>query len=229
MRTNWRTEWPHWALLAAMFLAAAIVWPLAPDRLPVHWNLAGEVDRYGGRFEGLALLPALALGLYCLLRSLPRLDPGRANYALFEGAYATIRLATLGVLAAFHGVVILAALGRTVDMGRLVPILVGALLVVQGGLLGKVRPTWFVGIRTPWTLSSKRSWGKTHRLGGWLFIADGLLLIAAGVARSELLVGAAFAAIGASLLALWVYSYLVWRDDDDRTPPAASRPAEEAS
>lgn len=229
MRTNWRTEWPHWALLAAMFLGAAIAWPWVPERLPVHWNAAGEVDRYGGRFEGLLLMPTLALGLYFLLRYLPRLDPGRANYALFEGAYAVIRLATLGVLAAIYGIVLLAALGRPVDVARLAPVLAGALLVVLGGLLGKVRPTWFVGIRTPWTLSSKRSWGKTHRLGGWLFIADGLLLIAAGAARSELLSVLALAAIGSSLLALWVYSYLVWRGDDDRTPPVGSRPAEEGA
>lgn len=226
MRTNRRTEWPHWALLAAMFLASAVVWPRAPERLPVHWDLAGEVDRHGGRVEGLLLLPALALGVYLLLRALPRLDPGRANYALFGGAYATIRLATLAVLAAIHGVVILAALGRTIDMGRLMPILVGALLIVLGGVLGKLRPTWFVGIRMPWTLSSKRSWGKTHRLGGWLFIADGLLLIGGGVARSELLTGVALAGVGASLLALFIYSYLVWRGDDDRIPPAGSLPAE---
>lgn len=87
MRTNWRTEWPHWAMLAAMFLLAAVTWRSAPDRLPVHWGLGGEVDRYGGRFEGLLGLPTLALGLYLLLRWLPRIDPGRANYAQFAGAY----------------------------------------------------------------------------------------------------------------------------------------------
>lgn len=226
MRTNWRTEWPHWALLAGLFLAAAVAWPRAPERLPVHWNLAGEVDRYGGRVEGLLGLPLVALGLYALLRFLPQLDPGRANYALFSGAYGVIRFATLAVLAAVYGLVLASVAGWSVDVGVLVPILIGVLFIVLGGLMGKLRPTWFVGIRTPWTLSSKLAWTRTHRVGGWLFIAEGLLLIAAGLARSPLFVGLVMAAILAGVLALNIYSYLVWRGDADKTPPAGSLPAE---
>lgn len=230
METNRRTEWPHWALLGAMFLAAAVTWPRAPERLPVHWGLSGEIDRYGGRFEGLVLLPITALGVYLLLRYLPRLDPGRANYALFGGAYALIRLAVLGTLAAVYGIVLLWAWGRPVDAAGLVPSLVGGLLVVVGSVLGKVRPNWFVGIRTPWTLSSKLAWAKTHRLGGWLLIADGLaLVIVAGVLRPAWASGAVAAVLIGSVLLLSVYSYLVWRTDPDKTPPAGTSPAEEGS
>lgn len=103
----------------------------------------------------------------------------------------------------------------------------GALLVAIGSVLGKVRPNWFVGIRTPWTLSSKLAWTKTQRLGGWLLIAEGLIVMATG------LLGGAWA-LGASLVAMvvgasWtvVYSYLVWRADPDKTAPAGTLPAEE--
>ena len=230
MKTERWTEWPHWALLGAMFLGAAVTWPRAPERLPVHWGLSGEVDRYGGRFEGLLALPMTALGVYLLLRYLPRLDPGHANYALFSGAYALIRLAVLGVIAALYGLVLITAWGRSVDVVGLVPALVGGLLVVMGSVLGKVRPNWFVGIRTPWTLSSKLAWTKTHRLGGWLLIADGLaLIIVAGVLRPAWAPGAVAAVLIGSVLLLSVYSYLVWRTDPDKTPPAGTSPAEEES
>ena len=58
MKTGWRIEGPMLALVAAMFALAALSWSTAPDRIPVHWNIAGAVDRYGGRFEGLLLLPS---------------------------------------------------------------------------------------------------------------------------------------------------------------------------
>ena len=79
MGKNWRSDWPQWIILAGMFLAGAIAWPRVPDQIPVHWNINGEVDRYGGRFEGVWLLPLVALGIYFLLRVIPRFDPGRAN------------------------------------------------------------------------------------------------------------------------------------------------------
>ena len=56
MAKNWRSEWPHWVILAAMFVAGAIAWPRVPERVPVHWSFDGQVDRYGGRFEGIWLL-----------------------------------------------------------------------------------------------------------------------------------------------------------------------------
>ena len=83
MKPDWRIEGAQIAILVAMFALAIVTWPTAPEQIPVHWNAAGEVDRYGGKFEGLLLLPLMATGPYLLLRFLPRIDPGRANYALF--------------------------------------------------------------------------------------------------------------------------------------------------
>src|SRR5205814_5497884 len=117
MRTTRRSEWPQWALIAGMFVLTALAWPAAPDRVPVHWNLAGEVDRYGGKFEGLLLLPLLALGSYVLLRFLPRLDPRQANYAAFAATYTLIRTAILALMALVQVAVLLWVFGYTFDMG----------------------------------------------------------------------------------------------------------------
>lgn len=227
MNTNWRIELPLLLLIAAMFAAAIIIWPAAPAGIPVHWNVQGEVDRYGGKVEGLLGLPALALAIYLLMRYLPRIDPGRANYARFGGAYTAIRAGIVVLMAVIYAVILSSALHHPVDVARVIPVGVGALFVLVGTVLGKIRPNWFVGIRTPWTMSSKMSWVRTHRLGGWLFVALGLLFAATGVASfgsfGYVVIGAVFAVVAI----LFVYSYFVWRDDPDKQLPAGTQPADD--
>src|SRR5262249_8829333 len=116
MRIDWRTEWLHWLLIGGMFAWAAGTWATAPERFPVHWNLAGEVDRYGGKVEGLLLLPLVTAALYLLLIFLPRIDPGRVNYPRFASAYQAIRLGLTGFLTAIYAVTQLAAYGYAVDV-----------------------------------------------------------------------------------------------------------------
>ncbi|TMQ69582.1 MAG: DUF1648 domain-containing protein [Candidatus Eisenbacteria bacterium] len=214
-----------WLLIAAMFALAAWTWSAAPDRLPVHWGITGQADRWGGKFEGLLLMPLVAMGLYLLTAFLPRIDPGRANYASFTGAYRTIRLVILLVLAAIYVSTVLKARGVTIDMAVVVPLGVGAMFVLLGNVLGKLRPNWFVGIRTPWTLSSKESWTRTHRAGGWVFITIGFLLMGVALFRTQRFVEWTVGAAAAAVVGLAVYSYFVWKRDPDKTPPAGTLPA----
>jgi len=225
MNTSWKTEWPHWLLLAGMFLVAAVSWSGAPDRMPVHWNLAGEVDGYGGKFEGILLLPLISVTIYLLLLFAPRIDPGGANYAVFKGAYTTIRLLVLLLMAGIYAVMNVAMRGVAMNVGGWIPFLIGAMCVVLGNLMGKLRPNWFIGIRTPGTLSSKLSWSKTHRAGGWVFILMGLAMMASGlIAKAWAFTASMVLLIGGSV-GLAIYSYLVWRTDPDKTPPAGTSPA----
>jgi uncharacterized membrane protein len=226
VRITWRSELPMLLLITAMLAAGAIAWPSMPERLPVHWDLGGQPDRWGGRFEALLLPPLVGAGIYLFLLFLPRLDPGRANYARFEGAYSTIRLSVIALLAGTYALMQLSYRGMEVNMTRAMLPLAGALLMVLGNVLGKVRPNWFVGIRTPWTLSSKQAWLKTHRLGGWLVMADGLLFIIAGAIGAVWAIGSAMVVFAVCILVLVVYSYLAWRADPDKIPPAGTLPAD---
>lgn len=222
-----RREWPYWILLVAMFAASALAWDRAKLPIPTHWNIRGEVDGYGGRFEGLLLVPLLATGMYVLLLALPRLDPARANYASFAGPYRVMRAALAIMLAGLHALLVATALGYEVDTGRWVPVGIGLLFVVLGNVMGKVRPNYFVGIRTPWTLSSARSWEKTHRAGGRVFVVGGAALaLAALIGIPSVLAGVgAFAAI--AVVWLFAYSWWEWRADPDRVPVTGTRPASE--
>ncbi len=225
MRISWKIEWLNWALIAGMFLLTAFTWGAAPNRFPVHWNWEGQIDVYGNKGEVLLGYPVGALVLYVLLLLAPRIDPGRANYPRFSGAYNILRLTLTAAAAAIYAATLFAGLGYPVDITRVVLSLVGALLMVLGNFMGKIRPNWFVGIRTPWTLSSRASWTKTHRLGGWLLIAMGLMLIVAALLEAQWAFMAAAAIFGAGILWIFVYSYLVWRSDPNRVPPSGSQPA----
>jgi uncharacterized membrane protein len=210
-------------LILAMFIASACAWPYVPEKVPVHWNIHGEVDRHGGRFEGLFLVPLIASGLYGLLRVLPKLDPRQVNYRQFAGPYAVIRCALMAFLAVVHASLLLAALGRPIPIGTIVPALVGTLLIIIGAFMPRIKSNWFVGVRTPWTLSSELSWTKTHRLAAWLLPLSGVAILLAGFLRTQWAVYTMLGALLGSAVGLVVYSYFVWRQDPSRnrsSPPA---------
>jgi len=208
------------ALVAAMLAYGALSYATAPERFPMHWNLHGEIDRYGGRVEGLFALPLVALAVWLVIRFLPRLDPGRANYANFIGAWATLQVAIVTLLAAVHGIVQASGRGGALDVRTILPLVIGALFVVLGNLLGKLRPNWFIGIRTPWTLSSAESWNRTHRVGGWVFVGLGVLTMATAVLAPGRSILVLTGLVLAASLGLAAYSYAVWRRDPDKVPPA---------
>lgn len=216
MRISWRTELPQLLLIAAMIAASGWAWSRVPDKVPVHWNAKGEVDRYGGRFEGLCLAPMIGTGVYALLLVIPWLDPKRANYQQFAGAYAVIRFTILGFMAAIHAMLILSVMGRQIPMALVVPALVGALLAVLGVLMSRIKPNWFVGVRTPWTLSSDLSWQKTHQMAGWLLPLAGLGMILSGFLRGEWAIYSMLTVLLGAVIGLAVYSYVVWRQDPAR-------------
>lgn len=224
MKTSWHTELPQWIVIAAMFTAAAVCWSQAPDHMPIHWNLKGEVDGYGGKFAGLLLLPLIALGLNLLTLALPYIDPGRRNYPSFATAYHAVRI----VLVVFMGIIyacgLLVAFGVKVDVATVVCLSSAGLLCVIGNFMGKIRPNWFIGVRTPWTLSSRMSWNKTHRLAGWLFLVMGLSIAISGIYRAAWMFVATLVIIISCVVWMILYSYLVYRRDPDRISPAGISP-----
>jgi uncharacterized membrane protein len=224
MKPSWRVELVQLLVISAMFAVGVLSWPYVPERLPVHWNLQGDVDRYGGKLEGLFLLPLVALGLYLLLLVMPLVDPGRRNYQNFKKAYNAIRIALVLFMALIYGLAISSAFGYQFDSTSIVFTAMGLLFIVLGNFMGKIRPNWFVGVRTPWTLSSKLSWDKTHRLAGWLFVLMGLLFLVLAIVPATWMFIVVFAIDGISLAWMIVYSYLVYRSDPHRTSPAATSP-----
>ena len=201
-----------WLLVALAWMTSLVALPLAPDRVPTHWGLSGEADRFSAPFPGLFVLPAIMALLALLLPVLPRIDPRKQNYAHFGTTYQAVQSGIVAFLLALHLVMIAAALGLPININRVIVPLVGLLFVGLGNVMGKLRPNWFVGFRTPWALSSSDVWTRTHRFGGRLMVGLGLVLVIGGVLFPAA-VSIGVVAVGSCLLAAltFAYSYGVWR------------------
>ncbi len=210
-------------IVLAMIGLSAWAWMMTPAdaQIPVHWSATGEVNRYGSRLEAFGLIPAMTAGLSILMALAPRIDPRGRNLAKSGPLLITVWLGLLAILAMTHLALVLPALGLIEADSGLVPKLVlGAVcifLAVIGNMLGKARPNWFVGVRTPWSLSSDRSWDITHRWAGRGFVLTGLV---GGAAIVFAPVGVGLTVfltlIGTTALGAIAVSYVAWRGDPDR-------------
>ena len=206
-------KWIPAVIVIAAVIVSAVLYPQLPERLPTHWNVSGEINGWSGRFWGAWMMPLILAGTWVVMRAIPHIDPRRENYAKFKGAYETMIIAIMLVLLGIHIVVLLAATGRDVSITHALPVGIGALFIVLGIVLPQLKPNWFLGIRTPWTLSSDLAWERTHRIGGYVFMSIGVLTIATSFLASAITFKVLFAAVMLSVAFLFLYSYLVWKDD----------------
>ena len=209
-------KWYPVTLIVVASVASALAYANLPDRVPTHWNVRGQVDGTGTRLQLSLLLPTLILVLWPLLRLLPTIDPRRANFAKFQDTYDLVVNLILTILVVIHLALLGVALGLPIDIARVIPAGLGLMLVVIGNLLPRARSNWWFGIRTPWTLSSDRVWERTHRVGGYLLAAAGLVIVAASFLRPPILGTVVAIAIGGAALASVVYSYIAWKEESSR-------------
>jgi uncharacterized membrane protein len=207
-------------VVAGAFALSAWAWVQLPDDalVPIHWGIDGQADGFAPKTIGLLILPVVAAVVAALLAVVPRIEPRRANLERSSKAYGATWLAVMTVLGAVHVLAIAVTLGADLDVSRIALTGVGAMFVVIGNYLPKVRPNYLMGIRTPWTLSSDLSWVKTHRIGGRLFVLEGIALIVLGLLQPSpvILAVALVLAIVATLAVAVIYSYRVWRGDPER-------------
>ncbi len=206
------------AVLALIAVAmSAAVYSRLPDTMAVHWDLNGNPNGWMPRAVGAAFGPVFIVVLWALLRFVPRIDPRAENYARFAEAYEVIVASVLVLTLVTHGIMLAVALGYHVSVARVVPALVGVLFVVIGNMMPLVRPNWWFGIRTPWTLSNDRVWARTHRLAGYTMTGGGLVMILAALALPpQLGVPVLVAVAVASAVGPAVYSYLTWKREKGR-------------
>ena len=193
----------------AMLGVAVWVYPQLPAQTPIHWNAQGVANGWASPFWAATAPVLLMAGLAVLFAVLPIISPRKFEIASFARTYGVIALATLGVLLVVGTTALLAGAGHHVSVALIAPLAVGVLLMVVGNFMGKFRKNFFVGIRTPWTLTSDVVWERTHRLAGWLFVLAGLVWIAGALANVSpaVLVGAALVAGFVPV----VYSYFLYR------------------
>nr|WP_254529238.1 SdpI family protein [Natrinema gelatinilyticum] len=117
----------------------------------------------------LTLVSALSAVVMTVFALIPRIHPRSENVAAFRPAYDWFVVVFAGFMAIVHAGIIAFNLGYEFDVVRLILGAVAGLFYAVGTLLPRAKSNWFVGIRTPWTLSSDTVWDRTHDLTGRLF------------------------------------------------------------
>ena len=184
--------------------------------MPTHWNIRGEVDGWSSKAFAVWFFPLINLGIYFMMLLLPRVDPRRDNYKRFSGAYTLIRLALHIFLALIYLLSLYAAFGHEVKVDMLVKFSLSLLFIILGNYMGKIKPNYFVGIKTPWTLASEEVWTKTHRFAGPFWVSAGVLGLVLGFVRTA---WAGYLFFGATMIMAFVpviYSYFVFRETNNR-------------
>jgi uncharacterized membrane protein len=214
-------KWIPLLVIVVAFAASAAVYSELPDRMPTHWNLQGEMDGWMPRPWGAFLIPLILVAQLGLFYVLPRIDPRGANYTKFKSTYDILIITFMIFMLGIHLLILAAALGNDIPLTRIVPAGMGLLFIVMGNLMPRMRPNWFVGIKTPWTLSSDRVWDRTHRFSGRLFVVVGALIVLSSLFAPALAKPVLMSAPWVLVIAVLAYSYVIWRSDPDaRKNPA---------
>ncbi|MCR8926826.1 SdpI family protein [Priestia megaterium] len=158
-------------------VAWLIALPHLPATMPIHWGANGEADGFATKINAMILTVGIMVLIYFIIAFVPRIDPRKENYKYFSKTYNIVLNAVLLLFFFVNMSTILQGLGYNVPMAYIAPIMAGLVFIIIGNYLQRVRSNYFMGIRTPWTLSNETVWKKTHRLSGKLFFIGGLLIL----------------------------------------------------
>lgn len=194
-------------LICFQFIASYYLYPILPENVAIHWNIHGEADGYSSKHVGVYLIPVMEAVLIPVFLLLPRIDPKNNKEKMIE-SYSWVILAFTIYMAYVHGLFIGWNLGYQYDLMRMLVPMLGALFYGLGAIIGRVEMNWFMGIRTPWTLSSEEVWNDTHRLGGKLFKICGAIAFSGVLFSGWTALALTLLPILASSIYLIIYSYL---------------------
>lgn len=202
-------------LILISFGIGVYFYPQLPERIASHWNVLGEVDGYMSKFWGVFLFPIILLGISLLFLILPKIDPLKKNFVGFKKYYNALMVFISAFLFYIYTLTIVWNMGIVFNMTQFIIPVMGILFFYIGTILEHMKRNWFVGIRTPWTLSSDLVWDKTHKLGSRLFKIVGVIVFGS-VFFPQYLLWFVLVPTILMVLLLFVYSYLEYQKEKTR-------------
>lgn len=199
------------AIMLPVFIGL-ILWNKLPDEIPIHWNVAGEVDGYTGKpffVFGFPLL-ILALHLICIFadKKVGVKNTGTSRSPKVEKLVLWICPAVLWFCC---GLTYCTVLGKEYSINMVMSVFMGLLFCVIGNYMPKCPQSRTVGIKVKWALEDEENWNKTHRLAGVVWFISGLLIVVSGFLPQAVSVTVMFLIMTVAVIIPVVYSYLLSR------------------
>jgi uncharacterized membrane protein len=188
---------------------ATFFYNIFPNTIATHWDSQGNVNGYMSKFWGLFLVPIIMLGLFLLFSAIPYIDPLKKNIKKFKKQYDILIMILMLFLFYIYILTIIWNWGYKINLLNFILPGFAVLFYYIGSLLRNTKRNYFIGIRTPWTLSSDYVWDKTHKLGSKLFKLSAIISLI-GLIFPKYSIGFILVPIIASAIYLVIYSYLIY-------------------
>lgn len=217
---NFIKELVLWIILIIPYVYLAMIWSELPQTVPTHFDLGGNPNDWSDKSSLLILPGAIGLLVYGLMYFGPRLDPKRKIGQMGDKYYALRLIMTTFITALMTYVMVIAKAGTIENPGALLALL-GGFFAIMGNYFQTVRPNYFIGIRTPWTLENESVWKKTHSFSGRIWMAGGLLIIATALLiHNNTVQFIAFASLMSLMVIIpVVYSYIIYKREKKMMQP----------
>jgi len=200
-------------LIAFSLVFSISVYNRLPEQMASHWNEAGQVDGTMSRFWGAFMMPLVVIVMLAFFLVIPGIDPLKANIAKFRGKFNTFISLIVAFMTYIHILTMVWNLGYDqFNMGTAMMPALGLVFIFAGIMMRKAKRNFFIGIRTPWTLSSDHVWDETHRIGAVLFIVSGIIAML-GVFFGSNAIWLVLVPILGSTTFLLVYSYVLYQKE----------------
>lgn len=210
MKWNRNYQIVSWILALLPLAAVGFLYSRLPQEIPMQWDFGGEVG-YEPKWH-IWIIAGMAPLFNIMFRVLPQIDPRSRNYQKFDRGYQLFQCLMMVFLGGMVSIILIEGFyPGTVDVKRVVILFLAVLFLFIGNEMPKFRQNYFCGFKNPWTLSSQTVWTRTHRLGGRMLFAAGILCLVAIFTPPVL----SFVLVFGSLLVATVYpsvmSYLWYR------------------
>lgn len=210
---NLKRELPLIAIVLLPFIYLAYIWNQLPEKVPMHWNINGEIDRYGEKIELIIIPILLPLLIYIIFLVVPKIDPKNKLNKMGNKLQSIKFLSTtfISILALF---IIYTAKNESFTNPNYIVLLIGILYIIFGNYFKTIKANYFIGIRTPWTLESETVWKKTHKFGGKLWFAGGIIIVITSLILEKETNFTIFLIITGIITIIPIaYSYLIFKNE----------------
>ena len=171
-----KREIPLIVIVLLPFIYLAYIWNELPEKVPVHWNFKGEIDRLGEKTELLLIPILLPLLIYIIFLIVPKIDP-KNKISKMGNKYQHIKILLTTFMSILALFIIYSAKNQSFANPNYIVLLIGILYIIFGNYFKTIKANYFIGIRTPWTLENETVWKETHKLGGKMWFVGGIIVV----------------------------------------------------
>ena len=182
-----------WIISLIPFLLSCVAVRFLPDKIPMHYDMVGNIDRWGSKYETF-IFPALIIffslmwtvisAFYKRMATKTKEEKQQVEY---ENNVKFLNLAAISMALAFSAMHVIFtyssyveainnASKSSIDISSIVCVIWGIIFIILGNFMPKVKRNGIMGLRTEKTLSNDDIWRKSNRFAGVTLMIAGLAI-----------------------------------------------------